>query len=139
MQLTRGMKDDIKAVQQMRLPWWGVLSWMAACALVEWPFYHAGRLDLGRPVLYSIGVIGIATAIKWKFRRHVWFWGTMTILTALHVLLILLFPWTTKWIPVIVVIPVGIADLYAMLWVISVVGKFMEGRGPLLAEPRGRP
>lgn len=125
MSITGDIKDDIKAVQQMRLPWWGVLCWMAGCAVIVWPFYHAGRLDLARPVLYSIGMLGIATAIKWKLRRHMWFWGTMTILAALHVLLVLLVPWTTKWIPAIVVIPIGIADLYVMLWIVSAVGQFM--------------
>lgn len=127
MQLAGDIKDDIKAVQQMRLPWWGVLCWLAACALMVWPFYHARRLDLARPVLYSIGMLGIATTIKWRFRRHMWFWGTMTILASLHILLILVVPRTTNWIPAIVVTPFGIADLYVMLWVVSVVGKLMGG------------
>jgi hypothetical protein len=129
------IKEDIKAARQMRLPWWGVLCWMAGCALIAWPFYHADRLELLRPVLYSIGMLGGTTAIKWGFRRHVWFLGTMTILAALHVLLILLVPWTTKWIPAFVVIPIGIADLYVMLWVVSVVGKLMGG--PKTAERSG--
>jgi len=51
----------------------------------------------------------------------------MTFLAAFHLPLVLFVPWTTKWIPAIVIAPFGIADLYAMLWVISVVGKFMEG------------
>jgi hypothetical protein len=136
MQLAGDIKNDIKAVQQMRLPWWGVLCWMAGCALIVWPFYHAGRLDLARPVLYSIGMFGIAAAIKWKFRRHAWFWGTMTILAALHVLLILFVPWTTKWIPALVVIPIGIADLYVMLWVVSVVGNFMGEQNATERRPR---
>ena len=124
MQLINNSKSDIKALQHMRLPWWGVLCVVVSSALIAWLFDHFGRLDLARPVLYSIGMLGIATAVKWKFRRHMWFWGTMIILAALHVLLILLVPWTAKWIPAIVVIPIGIADLYAMLWVVSVVGKF---------------
>lgn len=119
------LKDDIKALQQMRLPWWGVLCWMAGCALIAWPFYHAGRLDLARPVLYSIGMLSVAIAIKWKLRGHVWFWGTMTVLAALHVLLILFVPWTAKWIPALVVIPIAIADVYVMLWIVSVVSNFM--------------
>jgi hypothetical protein len=51
----------------------------------------------------------------------------MTILAALHVPLILFVPWTTKWVPALLIIPIGFADLYVMLWVLSVVGKFMEG------------
>ncbi len=49
----------------------------------------------------------------------------MAFLSALHLPLILFIPWTTKWIPAFVIMPFGIADSYAMLWVLSVVGKFM--------------
>ncbi|HEX3437686.1 MAG TPA: hypothetical protein VHT24_13035 [Pseudacidobacterium sp.] len=49
----------------------------------------------------------------------------MTIFAALHLPLILFVPWTTKWIPAILIAPIGIADLYLMLWVLPIVGKFM--------------
>jgi hypothetical protein len=62
----------------------------------------------------------------------------MAILAALHVPLILFIPWTTKWIPAFVIIPFGIADSYAMLWVVSVVAKFMEGPTPRAAVRRPR-
>jgi hypothetical protein len=121
------LDNEMKATKQVRLPWWGVLCWMIGCALIVWLFDHLGRFDLARPTLYSIGMLGVAFAIKWKLRRHVWFWITMTILAALHVPLILLVPWTTKWAPANVIIPIGIADLYAMLGIISVLGKLVEG------------
>jgi membrane protein implicated in regulation of membrane protease activity len=54
----------------------------------------------------------------------VWFWIAMTFLAALHLPLIVFVLWTTKWIPAVIT-PVGIADLYAMLWILSVVGKFV--------------
>jgi hypothetical protein len=62
-----------------------------------------------------------------EVKRHVWFWITMTFLAALHVPLILFIPWTIKWAPAVLIAPFGIADLYAMFWILSVVGKFMEG------------
>jgi len=43
-----------------------------------------------------------------------------------NVVLILFVPWPTKWIPAVVIIPIGIADLYAMLAILSVVGKFVQ-------------
>jgi hypothetical protein len=60
----------------------------------------------------------------------------MAIIAALHVLLILFVPWTSKWVPVFVIIPIGVADLYIMLAILSVVGKFMEG--PRAPEGRTR-
>jgi hypothetical protein len=110
----------------MRLPWWGVLCGIIGSALLAWLFDHLGRFDLARPALFSIGMLGIAIAIKWKLRRNLWFWITMTILVALHVLLILFVPWTPKWVPAIVVIPIGIVDLFAMLAILSAVENFVE-------------
>ena len=52
----------------------------------------------------------------------------MAFLATLHLPLILFVPWTTKWIPAVVIAPFGIADLYAMLWVLAVVGRYMKGR-----------
>lgn len=111
----------------MRLPWWVMLCGIIGSVLIAWLFDHFGRFDLARPALYSIAMLGIAVAIKWKLRRHLWFWNTVTVIVALHVLLVLFVPWTTKWVPAIVIIPIGIADLFATLAILSVVGKFMEG------------
>ncbi len=111
----------------MRLPWWGVLCGIIGSTLGAWLFDHFGRLDLALPTLIGIGTLGFAIAIKWKLRRHLWFWITLTAIVALHVPLILSVPWTTKWVPAPVLVPFCIADLIVMLAIVSVVGKFMEG------------
>jgi hypothetical protein len=118
--------------KQMRLSWRGVLGVMFGTAALAFIFISLRRFDLARPSMVSIAMVGLALVMRWKLRKHVWFWVTMTLLAALHLPLILFIPWTTKWIPAILIAPIGIADLYAMLWVISVVGKFMEG--PTTAE-----
>lgn len=111
--------------KQMRLPWWGVLCVIVGTILLALLFVYSGRFDLARPSLIATAMVVLAIVMRWKLRRHVWFWITMTFLAALHLPLILFVPWTTKWIPAFVIAPIGIADLYAMLWVVSVVGKFM--------------
>jgi hypothetical protein len=112
----------------MRLPLWGYIFIPVGAFLLFALFDHFGKLALARPTLFSISIIIIAVAMRWKLKGRVWFWITMAFLAALHVPLILFIPWTTQWIPVLALIPVGIADLYAMLWVLSVVGKRMEAR-----------
>lgn len=122
----RQLDSDLHAAKKLRLPWWGVLCWMAACALFVWLLDHFGKFDLARPVLYSIGMLAVTVAIKRKLRCHVWFWGTVIIFVLLHLLLILFVPWTSNWIPAVVVIPFAIVDLYAMLAVVALVGRFFE-------------
>jgi hypothetical protein len=113
--------------RKMRLPWWGVLCVILGALAVLILFDHFGQLALARPTMISAAMVVIAIAMRWRLKRHVWFWVTMIVFAALHVPLILFVPWTTKWVPALAIIPIGIADLFIMLWVLSVVGKFMEG------------
>lgn len=112
-----------KEDRQMRLPWWGILCVIFGTILLAFLFDHFGRFDLARPTLLSVAMVALAIVMRWKLRRHAWFWITMTILAVLHLPLILFIPWTTKWIPAFVIAPFGIADLHAMLWILAVVGK----------------
>jgi len=123
MQLDKVITEEDR---KMRLPLWGYPFVLGGAFLLSFIFDHFGKLALARPTVYAVAIIVITIAMRWKLRGHVWFWGTMAVFAALHAVLILLVPWTPKWIPVLVVIPIGIADSYAMLWVVSVVGKRME-------------
>ncbi len=89
-------------------------------------FDHFGKLTLARPTMTSVAMVIVAIAMRWKLKQHAWFWMTIIVLAALHIPLVLLVPWTTKWIPAFVIIPIGMADLYLMLRILSVVGKFMD-------------
>jgi len=127
MSLTNEVKSDIKAAKKMRLPWWAVLCLLVFGMPLPWLFDHFGRLNLMLPIWNSVAVLGFMLALKWKLRRHAWFWGTMAILAALHVPLILFVPWGTRWVPALAIAAIDSADLIVMLAILSVVGKFMEG------------
>ena len=132
MPLANDIKNDIKAAKKMWLPWWAVLCLIIGGMPIPWLFDHFGRLNLALPTLNCVGMLGFAIAVKWKLRRCAWFWITMTIIAALHVLLILFVPWTTKWVPAIAIAFIDMADFCVILTILSVVGKFMEG--PKTAE-----
>jgi|GEM_PF-664927 hypothetical protein len=110
--------------KQMRLSWKGGLCVFFGTILLALLLVSVGRFDLARPIMVSVAMIGLAITMRWKLRTHGWFWITIFILGALHLPLILFVPWTTKWIPAVLIAPIGIADLYVMLWAISVVAKF---------------
>ncbi|HEY1308317.1 MAG TPA: hypothetical protein VGF24_32435 [Vicinamibacterales bacterium] len=93
MPLAHDIKRDIKAARKIRLPWSLLLCGIVAACLSAWLFDQFGHLNLTLPTLNCIGVLGFAIAVKWKLRQRAWFWGTMTILAALHVPLILIVPW----------------------------------------------
>ena len=125
--------------RRMRLPWWGVLFVIIGTFLIGLLFDHFGELALARPILVSVAIFIITIAMRWKLKGRVWFWVTIAFLAALHFPLILLIPWTANWVPALVVIPIGIADSYAMLWVISVVEEYKgEPIVPAGRHPRAR-
>ena len=110
-------------VKLKRLPWWGVLCLMLGATPVVLLFAHFGKFALALPTLDSAGMIGIAIYMRWRLRRQVWFWITIAVIVALHIALILFVPWTTRWVPAFMIVPFAVADLYAVLTILSMVEK----------------
>jgi hypothetical protein len=128
MQLAHRIKNDISAAKKMRLSGWQLCCWMAGCALIVWPLNHSGRLDLALPILNTIAVLGFLIALKWKLRRHAWFWITILIIGALHIPLILFVPWTAKWVPAIAIAAMDSGDFILILTILSVLGNLLGER-----------
>jgi hypothetical protein len=130
MSLANDVRDDIKAAKKLRMPGWVVVCLITVSFLCAQLFERFGKLDLVLPILNSIGVLGFMIALKRKLWRHAWFWGTMTIIAALHVPLILFVPWTTRWVPALAIGVIDSVDFCLILWILSVVEKVMR-------EPKG--
>ena len=124
-------KDDISAAKQMRLPWWGVVSWTACCFPIIALLDHFGKISLALPILNSVGMFGFLVALKWKLRRFAWFWAIVLIMACLQVPLILSIPWTVKWVPAVAIASIDTADLIILLWSVSLVRNFI-GSGKIL-------
>ena len=126
MSLGAKVRNDIKAAQKLRLPWWGVLTWMAFCLPVVLLFDHYGRMYMALPTLNCLAVLSFLVFLRWNLRRHVWFWITMAIIAALHVLLIWRIPWTAKWVPAVAIGAIDSVDFCILLWILTAVGKLVE-------------
>lgn len=116
---------DDKAI---RLPWWGTICVICGTVLLGLSFAYFKRFDLAMPSIVSIAMIGLAIGMRWNMSHHAPFWITMAIIAAAHLVVIAIVPWTSRWVPAFVILPFGIADLYAMLWVLSVVHRSLERR-----------
>jgi hypothetical protein len=126
MPIIQDIKNDIKEAKTIRIPWWGMLCWMAACGLIEWLLIDLGKMNLALPTLNSVAVIGFAIALKRKQGRYVWFWGIMAVIVALHIPLVLFVPWGTRWVPALAIAAIDSVDFCLILWILSFVGKLME-------------
>src|ERR1700734_2050860 len=94
---------------------------------LPWLFDHFGRLNLMLPIWNSVAVLGFMLALKWKLRRHAWFWITMAVVAALHVPLVLLVHWPTIWVPALSIAAMDSGDLIVMLAVLAAVRKLVDG------------
>ncbi|HET6896037.1 MAG TPA: hypothetical protein VFH72_11705 [Candidatus Baltobacteraceae bacterium] len=118
----------MRIATKVRLPWWCLLSWMAACALIMWPLLMLGRTDLIYPTLTAIGVLGFTIAVKWELRRYAWFWVTMAIIAALHAAVIFIIPWTSKWVPALAIAAIASGDFILILVVFDVIARVLKLR-----------
>jgi hypothetical protein len=112
--------------KQLTLSWKMKLGIFLGTLLMGLLFVSSGRFELARPALFSIVVIGFAIAMKWELKGRAWFWATMLLITALHVALILCVPWTTQWIPALVITPVAVVDITGILGIIKLLEKKFE-------------
>lgn len=120
--------DDLKRAQRMRLPWWGVLCVMAGVAPFVILLGNAGRLQLALPIIAAVSALGFAIAIKWRLRRHPWFWATIAVFAVIQAFAVVYIPWTTEWVPAIVTTGIAVVDLYVMLWIVSFVENVVTRR-----------
>ena len=56
-----------------------------------------------------------------------WFWVVIAVFVALHVELILVVPWTTQWIPAVLITPIAAVDLWVILATLAVIRKVAAG------------
>lgn len=120
--------DDLITAKdrQMRLPWWGVLCVMLGTLPVILVFHYFGKPALVVPTLSSVWA-ALAIAMRWQLRRHMWFWVVIAVFVALHVELILVVPWTTQWIPAVLITPIAAVDLWVILATLAVIRKVAAG------------
>jgi hypothetical protein len=76
-----------------------------------------------------IALIAIIVAIesRWDLRKHVWFWGTIVFVIALHVPLIVWIRWPLGNVPTdVYMTPLGIADCLIVLGAIGLAARFFS-------------
>jgi hypothetical protein len=123
MQLSTEVRHDIRAANKIRLPWWGMLCVAIGSLSTIWLFDRLGSLSLFLPALNGTAVLAFAVAVKWKLRRHIWFWVTIVVVVALHIATLLLVPWTSRWFPAVVWAGAASLDFCVILVVIDAVGR----------------
>jgi hypothetical protein len=104
---------------------WGLLVAVISLpvAIVVSHFVDPGR---GRAAGVVLALMLLAIRAFWYLRQQVWFWIAVAALTIIHVVLVVVVPWTNKSFPAPALWPVGIADFAAICGFIKLVEKTMS-------------
>lgn len=104
---------------------WGLLVGVISLpvAMVVSHFFDPGR---GRAAGIALAMMIGGIWAFWHQRRHAWFWMAVAALTVIHVVLVVVVPWTNKSFPAPALWPVGIADFAAICGFIKLVEKAMS-------------
>jgi hypothetical protein len=74
-------------------------------------FVYLGKPEMGFTVMIVLGIIMIAIYLRWKLRKHVWFWATIAFILLLHIPLFFVIRWPDTNVPTIAYsLPLGITD-----------------------------
>ena len=83
--------------------------------------------DMGLSACGVLGMIIIAIKIRWRLRRHVWFWPIIAVVLALHVPLVLMVRWPQGSVPTLFyTMPIGIADFFIISGVLRLGEKLFS-------------
>jgi len=107
-----------------------VKKWAFIAILVSLPvailvghYVDPGR---GRAAGLALALMIGAVRAFWYLRRHPWFWMSVAAMTLIHVVLIILVPWSNKSFPAPALWPIAIADFAAVCGFFKLVEKAMS-------------
>lgn len=66
--------------------------------------------DAGLAACIVLGMITLAVKIRWRLRKHIWFWAIIAVILALHVPLVFMVQWPQNLPTLFYTMPLGIAD-----------------------------
>jgi hypothetical protein len=90
-------------------------------------FVYFGKADMGFTVGLVVGITMIAIYLRWKLRKHVWFWATIAFILLLHIPLFFVVRWPDTNIPTIAYsMPLGITDFLLISGAISLAKKIFS-------------
>ncbi len=105
---------------------WGLLSGVCTLPLFI-SFVYFGNAERASTAWFSGIVTFVVVRMFWGLRRRVWFWATIVVIVAYHVLLIALLPWPFRGLSYVQLLPLGLLDLAVAYGIIRLAEKVIDG------------
>lgn len=92
--------------------------------------YHYSNADKAISTFLFLGVVAFAAKIRWRLRKHVWFWVVLLVVALFHVPLIISIHWPAHSVHGIVLLPISVVDLLITLGIIRLAeALFLKTEG----------
>jgi hypothetical protein len=112
--------------RQGRADWTGTIIG-ALLVPVFFFFVYLGKAEMGFNACIVLGMAMLAIKLRWKLRKHAWFWVTIALILALHVPLLLIVRWPQTNIPTIALsLPLGIVYFLLISGAISLAERVLS-------------
>jgi len=87
-------------------------------------FVYLGKAEMGFNAMLVLGLAMIAVKLRWRLRKHVWFWATIALILLLHIPLLFIVRWPQGNVPTLAYsLPLGIADFLLISGAISLAQR----------------
>jgi hypothetical protein len=121
----RSMFDDEPQVKEREPVDYTGPKVVAILAPVFFLVAYLSDKDTGLTVCLVLGAVILAIKLRWKLRKHVWFWAIIVFILALHLPLISIIRWKHGNIPTLAFsLPIGIVDFLLIMGAIGFAEKF---------------
>ena len=114
--------------EKRRADWSGTIIGLILLPVLFF-FIYLGKAEMGFTASIVLGMSILAIRLRWKLRKHVWFWATIALILALHLPLLFIVRWPRSNVPTIAYsLPLGIVDFLLIMGAISLAQKvFSKG------------
>ena len=120
------MFDDEPRKEEKPTDYTGLII-VAILAPVFFLFVYLGNADMGLTVCIVLAVTIIAIKLRWRLRKHIWFWAIIVFILSLHVPLFYLVRWPQGNTPTLFyTLPIGIVDFLLIMGAIGLAQKFFS-------------
>ncbi len=116
--------------ERKKTDWTGTI--IGVCLLpVFFFFVYLGKPELGFTTVIVLGMALIAVYLRWKLRRHIWFWLTVICVLLIHIPFLTLIHWPQTNMPTIAYsMPFGIADFLIMSGALTLAQRIFLKESP---------
>jgi hypothetical protein len=118
---------DYEAPKEARPTDWSGTIIGAMLLPVLFLFIYLGKAELGFTSCLVLGMTMLAVKLRWRLRKHTWFWAAIVLVLALHVPLLFIVRWPDSKVPTIAYsLPLGIVDFLLIMGAVGLAEKLFS-------------